>query len=133
MRNDARRLWRDDQLRVHQSSRADLRRRRSRGPVRAIRPGSVEHHNEPEHRRGGEFLGGNGDVEWPAPSGGALVGISSTSSFVTVPSSITIAGGQTSGTFSATTTRFTAGSVSAQISAAKGATVSTTLTVTAAQ
>jgi hypothetical protein len=69
----------------------------------------------------------------PAPSGGALVGISSTSSFVTVPSSITIAQGQTSGTFTATTTRFTAGSVSAQISAAKADTVNTTLTVTAAQ
>ena len=69
----------------------------------------------------------------PASSGGALVGISSSSSFVTVPSTITIAEGQTSGTFTATTTRFTAGSVSAQISAAKGTTVNTVLTVTAAQ
>jgi len=69
----------------------------------------------------------------PAPSGGALVGISSTSSFVQVPSTITIAQGQTTGTFTATTTVFTAGSVSAQISAAKGDTVQTTLTVTAAQ
>lgn len=68
-----------------------------------------------------------------APSGGALVGLSSSTSFVTVPSTITIAQGQTSGTFTATTTRFTAGTISAQISAAKGTTVNTTLTVTAAQ
>jgi hypothetical protein len=67
-----------------------------------------------------------------APTGGALVGISSTSSFVTVPGTITIPAGQTSGTFTASTTVFTAGSVSAQISAAKATTVSTILTVTAA-
>jgi hypothetical protein len=48
-----------------------------------------------------------------APSGGALVTLSSTNSFVQVPSSITIAAGQTSGTFTATTTTFTAGTVSA--------------------
>ena len=82
---------------------------------------------------GGQAVTGTVSLTGPAPSGGALVGISSTSSFVTVPSSITIAAGQTSGTFTATTTRFTAGSVSAQISAAKGTTVNTTFTVTAAQ
>jgi hypothetical protein len=67
-----------------------------------------------------------------APSGGALVGLSSTNSFVQVPGTITIAAGQTTGTFTATTTVFTAGTVSAQISAAKGTTVNTILTVTAA-
>ena len=65
-----------------------------------------------------------------APSGGALVTISSSNSFVQVPGSITIAQGQTTGTFTATTTAFTGGSLSAQISAAKGDTVNTTLTVT---
>ena len=66
----------------------------------------------------------------PAPSGGALVSIGSTNSFVTVPSTITIAAGQTTGTFSATTTPFTGGSLTAQISAAKGDTVNANLTVT---
>jgi len=65
-----------------------------------------------------------------APSGGALVTISSSNSFVQVPGSITIAQGQTTGTFTATTTAFMGGSLSAQISAAKGDTVNTTLTVT---
>src|SRR5207302_949588 len=65
-------------------------------------------------------------------SGGALVSIGSTSSFVTVPGTITIPAGQTTGTFTANTTPFSAGTVSAQISAAKGDTVNTILTVTAA-
>jgi len=64
-----------------------------------------------------------------APSGGALVTLSSTNSFVQVPSSITIAAGQTSGTFTASTTTFTAGTVSAQISASTGDTVTTILNV----
>ena len=64
-----------------------------------------------------------------APSGGSLVTLSSTSSFVQVPSSITISAGQTSGTFTASTTTFTAGIVSAQISASIGDTVTTILTV----
>jgi hypothetical protein len=67
-----------------------------------------------------------------APSGGALVGLSSTNSFVTVPSTITIPAGQTTGTFTATTAVFRAGTLSAQISAARGTTVNTILTVTAA-
>ncbi|HWY53376.1 MAG TPA: hypothetical protein VNZ03_02880 [Terriglobales bacterium] len=64
-----------------------------------------------------------------APSGGALVTLSSTNSFVQVPSSITIAAGLTSGTFTASTTAFTAGTVSAEISASIGDTVTTILTV----
>jgi hypothetical protein len=67
-----------------------------------------------------------------APSGGALVGLSSTNSFVTVPQTMTIAAGQTSGSFTADTTAFTAGTVSAQISAARGDTVNAILTVNAA-
>ena len=55
-----------------------------------------------------------------APSGGTLVTLSSTNSFVTVPNSITVPAGQTSTNFQLTTTVFHAGTVSAQISAARG-------------
>jgi hypothetical protein len=67
-----------------------------------------------------------------APSGGALVTLSSSNSFVTVPQSMTIAAGQTSGSFTAQTTSFSAGVVSATISAARGDTVNAVLTVNAA-
>jgi hypothetical protein len=66
-----------------------------------------------------------------APSGGALVGLSSTNSFVTVPSTITISAGQTSGSFTASTTFFQAGTVFAEISASLGDTVNAYLTVNA--
>ena len=66
-----------------------------------------------------------------APAGGALVSLSSTNSFVTVPDLITVPAGQTSGTFTANTTFFTAGQVFAQISAAKGDTVNANMTVNA--
>ena len=70
-------------------------------------------------------------LNMPAPSGGALVTLSSSNSFVTVPGSITVPAGQTSTTFIATTTAFQAGTVSAAISAARGDTVSAILTVNA--
>jgi hypothetical protein len=66
-----------------------------------------------------------------APAGGALVGLSSTNSFVTVPDLITVPAGQTSADFTAATTFFTAGQVFAEISAAKGDTVNAYLTVNA--
>lgn len=66
-----------------------------------------------------------------APSGGALVGLSSTNSFVTVPSTITVSAGQTSGSFTASTTFFQAGTVFAEISASLGDTVNAYLTVNA--
>lgn len=66
-----------------------------------------------------------------APSGGALVGLSSTSSFVTVPDFITVAAGQTGGTFTATTASFSAGQVFAEITAAKGDSVNAYMTVNA--
>jgi hypothetical protein len=66
-----------------------------------------------------------------APAGGALVGLSSTNSFVTVPDTITVAAGQTSGTFSANTAPFSSGQVFAEISAAKGDTVNAYMTVNA--
>lgn len=68
-----------------------------------------------------------------APSGGALVGLSSSNSFVTVPATITVPAGQTSSTFTVNTTSFQAGTVSAAISAARADTVSAILTVNAAQ
>jgi hypothetical protein len=67
-----------------------------------------------------------------APAGGALVGLSSTNSFVTVPDFITVAAGQTSGSFTANTAFFTSGQVFAEISAAKGDTVNAYMTVNAA-
>jgi hypothetical protein len=71
-------------------------------------------------------------LNMPAPSGGALVSLSSTTSFATVPQLMTIAAGQTRGTFLVNTTAFTAGTVSAEISAGKGDTVTAFLTLNAA-
>jgi hypothetical protein len=66
-----------------------------------------------------------------APAGGALVSLSSTNSFVTVPDLVTVPAGRTSFSFTANTTFFTAGQVFAQISAAKGDTVNANMTVNA--
>jgi len=70
-------------------------------------------------------------INVPAPAGGIVVSLSSTSTFVTVPPSVTVPAGQTMATFSATTTAFSAGTVSANITAGGSVTVSAILTVTA--
>jgi len=74
---------------------------------------------------------GTVSLNMAAPAGGANVSLSSSNSLVTVPATVTVPAGQTSATFTATTTSFSAGTLSVNITAGGSVTVSSVLTVTA--
>jgi hypothetical protein len=79
---------------------------------------------------GGSMSTGTVTLNSPAPAAGAVVALSSNSSFVTVPGSVTVPSGGTAASFTASTTAVQA-SVSATISATLGATVTAPLNLTA--
>lgn len=80
---------------------------------------------------GGNTSTGTVMLNPPAGMSGAVVNLSSNSSFVTVPASVSFPSGANAATFTATTTAVQSGSVSATISATLNTTVSAPLTVTA--
>jgi hypothetical protein len=80
---------------------------------------------------GGASSTGTVTLNPPAPMGGAVVALSSNSSFASVPASITIPSGGNVGSFTATTTPVQSGTVAATISATLNTTSSATLNLTA--
>src|ERR1051326_7997793 len=75
---------------MHQSSQSDLRRRRHPESVRTTGLGSHDGSLKSQHGNQREFFGCNGYFEYGCAFGRALVGLSSSNSFVTVPSSVTV-------------------------------------------
>lgn len=85
-----------------------------------ISPGSVS---------GGSSSTGTVTLSGPAPSGGAVVNLSSNSTSATVPPSVTVAAGATNATFSVTTSAVTASTPVTVSGAYAGVTVTASLTV----
>jgi len=83
----------------------------------------------PSTLTGGNSSTGTVTFSGPAPAGGFVVSLSSSSSYATVPTSITVAAGATSGSFAISTQIYTA-LYTATITATARGTLQATLTVT---